>query len=60
MMKEMISEFFVPIVNDVIFESLVVRWLDSQDNYPWDTSRIKIVNNLIIGAKRHKYNYDES
>ena len=51
-MKEFILSFFAPILHDEGFKKEATDWLERQDEYPWDTSSMKIVDNLIIGAKK--------
>ena len=51
-MKEFILNFFAPILRDEDFKKKATNWLERQDEYPWDTSTMKIVDNLIIGAKK--------
>jgi len=50
LMRTIIENFFIPVVSDVSFQQKAVMWLESQDVYPWDTSMMKIVDNLVIGA----------
>lgn len=54
LMKEIISDFFIPVFNDAEFNRLAFEWLELQVSFPWDTSWVKIVDNLIIGAKRSR------
>lgn len=49
-MREIVESFFIPIVADQNFELLANRWLTCRMEYPWDTSMMKIVDNLVIGA----------
>jgi hypothetical protein len=49
-MRIIIENFFIPVVSDVSFRQKAVRWLERQEVYPWDTSMMKIADNLIIGA----------
>ncbi len=50
-MKDIISGFFIPVASDNCFQSKVERWMARQDEYPWDTSVLKVVDNLVIGLK---------
>lgn len=52
LMKEIITEFFLPIVQNDYFYFIAKEWLDDKTKYPWDTSLIKIVDNLVIGSKK--------
>lgn len=51
-MKAIISDFFVPIACDAVFESKAGRWIASQGEFPWDTSALKVVDNLVIGSRK--------
>jgi len=46
------EEFFYPIANDRTFRSMAARWMTDQDGWPWDTSILKVVDNLVIGAMK--------
>ncbi|MFQ5754266.1 MAG: hypothetical protein ACE5HI_19945 [bacterium] len=50
LMREIIEEFFIPVAKDSIFENKATRWINNQSEYPWDTSILKVVDNLVIGA----------
>ncbi|MDR3555355.1 MAG: hypothetical protein P4L55_11415 [Syntrophobacteraceae bacterium] len=52
LMKEIISRFFVPVASDSIFYSKAEQWIGRTDDFPWDTSVFKVVDNLIIGYKK--------
>jgi hypothetical protein len=49
-MKETISDFFIPVASDAEFASKARECVASQDKYPWDTSVLKVVDNLVIGS----------
>ena len=49
LMREIISEFFIPVASDRNFKMKATDWMAKYDDYPWDTSIIKIVDNLVIG-----------
>ena len=51
-MKGFISDFFVPVARDQKFISKAYTWISNQERYPWDTSIFKVVDNLVIGAKK--------
>lgn len=51
MMQEIISGFFIPVSQAEPFKALADNWMTQQERYPWDTSRMKIIDSLIIGAK---------
>lgn len=52
-MKEIISDFFIPIACDAKFNLKATKWMASQGEYPWDTSMLKIVDNLVIGSAKY-------
>ncbi|MGD0020906.1 MAG: hypothetical protein ABSC54_01245 [Smithellaceae bacterium] len=52
LMKDIISGFFIPVASNRDFEMTASRWIARKDQYPWDTSLMKIVDNLIIGSKK--------
>jgi hypothetical protein len=51
LMKEIISEFFISVVSDKKFKVKSTEWMARSADYPWDTSIMKIVDNLIIGQR---------
>lgn len=50
LMKEIMSEFFIPIAKNNEFDEKARDWISNQSEYPWDTSILKVVDNLVIGA----------
>jgi hypothetical protein len=52
-MKEIISDFFIPIACDAKCNLKAIQWMASQGEYPWDTSVLKIVDNLVIGSAKY-------
>jgi len=52
LMKDIVSDFFIPVGSDREFKSKAGDWIARQDEYPWDTSVLKIVDNLVIGSKK--------
>jgi len=50
LMRRIIEKFFVPVANDRKFISRSKRWMEDRENYPWDTSALKIIDNLTIAA----------
>lgn len=49
LMKKIIAEFFIPVARKKRFISQANKWIANQMDYPWDTSVLKVVDNLIIG-----------
>jgi hypothetical protein len=52
LMKDIISRFFIPISLDKTFKIKAEQWMSDRTRYPWDTSIFKIIDNLIIGARK--------
>ncbi|NWF76406.1 MAG: hypothetical protein HXY53_07560 [Nitrospirae bacterium] len=52
LMKEIISEFFIPVAKDTEFVKKANTWIANQPEYPWDTSIFKVIDNLVIGASK--------
>lgn len=52
LMKEIISQFFIPVSSDMTFYSKAEQWMKRNEEYPWDTSIFKVVDNLVIGSKK--------
>ena len=53
LMKGIISGFFIPVACNAEFDSKATTWVARQTaglEYPWDTSVMKVIDNLIIGA----------
>jgi hypothetical protein len=51
-MKEIISDFFIPVACDRAFSDMASKWMATQDEYPWDTTVLRVVDNLVIGSKK--------
>jgi hypothetical protein len=49
-MREIISGFFVPVVADPAFVDKAQGWIAAGN--PWDTSLLKVIDNLLIGSRR--------
>lgn len=52
LMKEIISDFFIPVACNKQFIAQARHWISNQSKYPWDTSIFKVIDNLIIGARK--------
>ena len=50
LMRNIVEHFFLPIATNGNFKQMVDPWIDDQATYPWDTSILKVIDNLIIGA----------
>jgi hypothetical protein len=49
LLRQLLKEFFYPIVGDKRFSEKVAAWMAPTSGYKWDTSPLKVVDNLIIG-----------
>jgi len=49
-MRSIIEGFYMPVARDERFRQLASGWLANRKQYRWDTSIIKIIDNLIVGA----------
>ena len=52
LMKEIISQFFIPLASDAAFRLKAEQWIKRSEDYPWDTSVLKVVDNLVIGSQK--------
>ncbi|MBI4843066.1 MAG: hypothetical protein HY809_01915 [Nitrospirae bacterium] len=52
LMRGIIENFFIPVASDKDFESKATGWIACGDDYLWDTSIIKVVDNLVIGSRK--------
>jgi hypothetical protein len=52
LMRKILAEFFYPVAADPNFQQKAVGWISSSQRYPWDTSALKVVDNLVIGAMK--------
>jgi len=52
LMKGIIQDFFLPVASEVEFERKAKRWMAESTKYPWDTSVLKVVDNLVIGSRK--------
>jgi hypothetical protein len=50
-LKEILSEFFYPLLGSETFSLKATGWKNQVDVFPWDTSDLKILDNLIIGSR---------
>lgn len=51
-MMEIIGGFFIPVATEVAFAAKAARWIADTGAYPWDTSVIKVIDNLLIGSRK--------
>jgi hypothetical protein len=51
-LAQMLEGFFYPVVQSSLFQSKAEIWLTHNDPFKWDTSHMKIVDNLVIGLSK--------
>jgi hypothetical protein len=49
---EILQGFFYPVAQSPRFQSKAEEWLRRGDRFKWDTSTLKIVDNLVIGLSK--------
>ena len=49
MLKKALDHFFYPVFRDPRFQAKAVKWRADKNRSNWDTSDLKIVDNLLIG-----------
>lgn len=52
LLRKIHEEFFYPIAQDTGFQKQAQKWIANQTKWPWDTSPLKAVDNLVIGAMK--------
>lgn len=45
-------QFFIPVACDTTFYPKAEEWMKRNEDYPWDTSVLKVVDNLVIGSRK--------
>ncbi len=50
MMKYLLENFFYRVATNPSFTDVAAEWASDPKRFPWDTSVLKIVDNLVIGA----------
>ena len=51
-MRGMIADFFIPVACDAGFAAKTREWMADSGAHPWDTSVMKIIDNLVIGSQK--------
>ncbi len=51
-LEAILKGFFYPIARSSLFQSKAEEWLAHGDQFQWDTSPLKIVDNLVIGLSK--------
>ena len=51
-MREIMSGFFIPVASDARFGTKAHEWIANSAACPWDTSIMKVIDNLLIGSRK--------
>ena len=52
LMKGIILDFFIPVASNEGFLYKATKWIEKKAEFPWDTSILKVIDNLVIGSKK--------
>lgn len=52
LVRSIVSDFFIPVACDHAFCQKAANWMANQDKFPWDTSILKVIDNLVIGSRK--------
>jgi hypothetical protein len=53
-LQSMLRGFFYPVLQSEAFALKAAHWLQQTEKFRWDTSPLKVVDNLVIGFVRHR------
>lgn len=53
LLRAFLEGFFYPVLQDQRFLRAFARWQLRRDDYVWDTSRLKTIDNLVVGYLRN-------
>ena len=51
-LEQILTGFFYPVAQSTAFQRKTDEWLTRTDQFKWDTSALKIVDNLVIGLSK--------
>lgn len=51
LLQGIVSGFFAAVAGDRGFAQTAGAWTKQQDHFPWDTSILKVIDNLVIGCQ---------
>jgi hypothetical protein len=57
-LESILRGFFYPVARSAAFKAKAQGWMGQPDTFRWDTSPLKIVDNLVIGLERHRRGED--
>ena len=52
LLKNFLEFFFYPVLREERFQRAFAQWQANCDRYPWDTSPLKTIDNLLVGHMR--------
>lgn len=52
LLREFLESFFHPILKEPRFTTAAAKWNVTNQSYPWDTSLLKTVDNVLVGYMR--------
>ena len=51
-LKDIVSDFFIPVASNSAFNAKASKWIANSGAHPWDTSVMKVIDNLLIGSRK--------
>lgn len=51
-LENILRGFFYPVLDSPLFSEAAQQWMRYPDQFPWDTSELKVIDNLVIGLVR--------
>jgi len=51
LLQGIVSDFFAAVAADRAFAEMAYAWTEQQERFPWDTSILKVIDNLVIGSQ---------
>jgi hypothetical protein len=51
-LEEILRGFFHPVLASAAFQKAVRGWMQQRDSFAWDTSELKVIDNLVIGLMK--------
>ncbi|MEW6662091.1 MAG: hypothetical protein ACOY9Y_09010 [Bacillota bacterium] len=58
LMRKIHEEFYYPIADNQDFQKKAKTWTANNDSFPWDTSILKVIDNLVVGAMQESTDAD--
>lgn len=52
LMRKIHEQFYYPVAIDTGFQRKAQAWIIKDSRFPWDTSILKVIDNLVIGSMR--------